>query len=276
MCAFVGDTEPAPTITTEPNAAIAFFDNSASSNEKYEEEEQPIAADACRESATSNFRPPQAKPPALTLPPGMSLKQPSECKINGRSYCKVAGCKKLHQSGNKGFCRSHYNLVYANVNREDCADPWVCHHCGLQVEGIKTRCGNCFRWKGGVRLPYHHTNVKKEKVERKTLEREETQIKTVKTSTGEVLSEEYWACSECGNQVAEHKSRCGACHHWRGGKRVGGWKLGEKATAEDIDQLTDWECCGEVIPARKSRCGKCRGELYLILYVCLVLCPYLH
>lgn len=68
----------------------------------------------------------------------------------------------------------------------------------------------------------------------------------------------------------EPKSRCGKCHHWKGGRRVGGWKLGSKgegggivstvstAVVDDIDRSTDWECCGEVIGAAKTRCGKCR------------------
>jgi hypothetical protein len=34
--------------------------------------------------------------------------------------------------------------------------------------------------------------------------------------------------------------------------------LGEKYETEDYPS-TDWECCGEMIPARKTRCGKCRG-----------------
>jgi hypothetical protein len=66
-------------------------------------------------------------------------------------------------------------------------------------------------------------------------------------------------------------------HHWKGGKRKGGWKLGSKwsrakktglspanehvttvEAVDDIDRSTDWECCDEVIPAAKTRCGKCR------------------
>lgn len=69
MCASDGNTEPAPTIasvqssatkrddeTTEPNAAIDSLENSASSNEKYEEQEGPTAADASDQSMNDDGR----------------------------------------------------------------------------------------------------------------------------------------------------------------------------------------------------------------------------
>lgn len=197
---------------------------------------------------------------SLVLPPGIEIKHPSQCKDSKkRSLCKVVGCKKLDQSSNKGFCRSHYNLVYAGANLpENQADPWVCV-CGQEVSGKQKRCGACFRWKGGVReaysiKPYNITGANKNNVSNG---RETTEIKTITTALGKEILEEYWTCSECGNQVDEHKSRCGLCHHWRGGKREVGWNL---CTKERTNSSNDWECCGETIPARKTRCGKCRGE----------------
>jgi len=63
--------------------------------------------------------------------------------------------------------------------------------------------------------------------------------------------------------VSGTKSRCGKCHHWRGGKRKGGWKLkardADEIVDDGIDRTQDWECCGVSIPAKKKRCGKCHG-----------------
>ena len=71
-----------------------------------------------------------------------------------------------------------------------------------------------------------------------------------------------WTC-QCGTEVSAAKSRCGKCHHWRGGKRRGGWTIRPKSDDErddhGIDWAADWSCCGEVISAEKRRCGKCNG-----------------
>lgn len=50
--------------------------------------------------------------------------------------------------------------------------------------------------------------MKREKVEVKTMEREKTETRTVTKNDGRVIKEKYWTCSECGNQVDEHKARC--------------------------------------------------------------------
>jgi hypothetical protein len=67
---------------------------------------------------------------------------------------------------------------------------------------------------------------------------------------------------DCGNEVASKKSRCGSCHHWRGGKRLGGWTLGagrDYESDDGIDRTQDWTCCGDIISAKQTRCGKCNG-----------------
>lgn len=176
------------------------------------------------------------------LPPGITLCDVRPKNAAGRCLCRVQGCRKLDQANNDGFCRSHYNLIrggdpdylYAEEKGDETGDPWTCDGCDAVVSFHQKRCGNCSRWKNGIR------------------------------TTGK-----SWMCS-CGNEVMEPKSRCGKCHHWKGGRRVGGWKLGSKgegggivstvstAVVDGIDRSTDWECCGEVIGAAKTRCGKCR------------------
>ena len=73
---------------------------------------------------------------------------------------------------------------------------------------------------------------------------------------------EPWTC-DCGNVVPGTKSRCGGCHHWRGGRRQGGWKLGsigrEYDSDDGVDRTQDWTCCGTTISAQQTRCGKCNG-----------------
>ena len=32
---------------------------------------------------------------------------------------------------------------------------------------------------------------------------------------------------------------------------------GANATADNIDRASDWNCCGQPLPATQSRCGKC-------------------
>ncbi|KAL3786351.1 hypothetical protein HJC23_000593 [Cyclotella cryptica] len=189
------------------------------------------------------------------LPPGISISSTPPKNARGRSICKVNGCTKLDQSNNHGFCRSHYNLLVNEEYQDDgtTGGPWTCQ-CGLLVGAKQKRCGVCFRWKGGTRDTYI-VNGKK------------TEGRAVTATAVEampLLTAASWTC-ECGNHVEEHKSRCGKCHHWRGGKRQGGWKLGAKLTVaaeleeDGIDRSTDWRCCGEVISAQKTRCGKCRG-----------------
>ena len=79
----------------------------------------------------------------------------------------------------------------------------------------------------------------------------------------ENVGDQHWTCN-CGNVIPQQKSRCGKCHHWRGGKRTGGWKIKDGISAQLVDDTgidwnTDWMCCGLVIAAKKSRCGKCHG-----------------
>jgi hypothetical protein len=107
------------------------------------------------------------------------------------------------------------------------------------------------QWKGGTREPY-----KTDRLAKKTqlfMPTNDEEIKDGETS---------WTC-QCGSAVPSNKTRCGKCHHWRGGKRKGGWTL--KAPSNNplddkgIDWSMDWECCGEAITAEKRRCGKCNG-----------------
>ncbi|KAL7485318.1 hypothetical protein ACHAW6_010905 [Cyclotella cf. meneghiniana] len=182
------------------------------------------------------------------LPPDISISSVRPKNASGRCLCRVEGCRKLDQANNDGFCRAHYNLIKIADEEQHhgempvSIDPWTCD-CGNLVGANQKRCGNCHRWKDGIR-----TNVKKEE-KKQVIVLNDPQV--------------FWTC-ECGNAVPEPKTRCGKCHHWRAGKRVGGWKLGAKAEIgaepldDGIDRSQDWMCCGEVIKAAKTRCGKCR------------------
>jgi hypothetical protein len=70
---------------------------------------------------------------------GVSIEPPSKKKHP--SLCRVVGCKKQHQTNNKGFCRSHYNLIYDGISEQD--PYWLCP-CGQQVSEHRSRCGVCF------------------------------------------------------------------------------------------------------------------------------------
>lgn len=89
---------------------------------------------------------------------------------------------------------------------------------------------------------------------------------TSTSSSAPVLDDcdgDTWTCS-CGEMIPSRKTRCGKCHHWRGGKRDSkGWTYkgpseADEEAADDEDDGEDWTCdCGEVVDGRKSRCGKC-------------------
>jgi hypothetical protein len=107
------------------------------------------------------------------------------------------------------------------------------------------------QWKGGRRDPYKVTTPAKTSSELS----DNAEIKEENhdpTSTN-------WVC-QCGSEVPATKSRCGKCHHWRGGKRKGGWTIRPSSNSPNdygIDWTADWVCCEEVISANKRRCGKC-------------------
>jgi hypothetical protein len=108
-----------------------------------------------------------------------------------------------------------------------------------------------------MRDPYKVTTSPKKR--RATLPSDDVAIKD--EVGGDALSTS-WTCL-CGTEVSAAKSRCGKCHHWRGGKRKGGWtiRLSSRDAREDhgIDWAADWICCEEAISADKRRCGKCHG-----------------
>jgi len=161
----------------------------------------------------------------------------------GRSLCKVIDCTKMDQSNNEGFCRMHFNMftIVAEV------DNWTCV-CGMLISGAQKRCGKCNKWRGGKRDPYAVS--KRQGISEDNI---------IYGDDGT----EIWRC-ECGNEVPSTKARCGRCHHWRGGRRQGGWKLGnamgrDYESDDGIDRTQDWKCCGTSISSRQTRCGKCNG-----------------
>lgn len=167
----------------------------------------------------------------------------------GRSLCKVMGCSKLDQAKNDGFCRFHFNMFsivpLPNNSINDAIDHvnWTCV-CGELISGKQKRCGKCNKWRGGKREPY--TTVSKK----------------ARMATGNISSDilqGHWTC-DCGNSVPSTKSRCGKCHHWRGGKRKGGWKIRPTHTSGGdggVEWSQDWQCCEVMMAAKKRRCGKC-------------------
>lgn len=63
---------------------------------------------------------------------------------SGRSQCKAAGCTKLSQSKNDGYCRNHFNQ-YSAPKVDDTTEggtSWTCL-CGNIVAVKKKRCGKC-------------------------------------------------------------------------------------------------------------------------------------
>ncbi|KAL3786834.1 hypothetical protein ACHAW5_003135 [Stephanodiscus triporus] len=158
-------------------------------------------------------------------------------------------------------------------------DSWTCP-CGQVISFKMKRCGKCNKassidyipcilllihfliysliilieqWKGGMREPYKvTTSAKKRRVLSDNVK--------IKDHYDDVSSN--WTC-QCGSEVSATKSRCGKCHHWRGGKRKGGWTIRPSSNAVQndygIDWSADWICCEETISADKRRCGKCNG-----------------
>lgn len=176
----------------------------------------------------------------------------------GRPLCKVVGCNKLDQSKSDGFCRSHYNMFSVYAGNSNVLSDWTCA-CGNNISGKQKRCGKCNKWRGGKRDPYVTSSQKEKKRAKKKTKKKTSRVTTEQQST----SAHHWLCN-CGNEVPNAKSRCGKCHHWRGGKRKGGWKIKDSINKKDIDDTginwsMDWSCCGEVVPSKKTRCGKCHG-----------------
>lgn len=169
-------------------------------------------------------------------------------KSNGALKCRAISCDKNCQGNSDGFCRAHHNQYLICTGQ---CESWECI-CGYKVPDIMARCGTCHRWRDGKHpLESSYTAAKKAK--------------------NDILSDEImyvddngepWKC-DCGNRVPAYKSRCGHCHHWKGGKRQGGWKLGSMGRDYDsddgVDRTQDWECCSVTIPAHQTRCGKCNG-----------------
>ena len=221
---------------------------------------------------TDNDGTDDAGPDEPAPPPGCSertyVPPDSEVQISatrltnhrGRPLCKVIGCGKMDQNDNDGFCRMHFNMFAVHVPGADGVESWTCE-CGTTLGGNQKRCGNCnkvsvldLRSKKALHAyPNMSFFLIKPLIH-------ESQWKDGKHPIYEDDGSGFWTC-DCGNRVPTAKSRCGDCHHWRGGKRRGGWKLGninrEYDSDEGVDRTQDWECCGVVIPASKTRCGKC-------------------
>ena len=120
------------------------------------------------------------------------------------------------------------------------------------------------QWRGGKREPY--PNPSKKDSSQKSKAHKKAQSPKKKRSSSNVDKEKvddngWWTC-QCGDKIASTKSRCGNCHHWRGGKRKGGWKIksfGKSGVDDGIDWSQEWTCCDKVISAKKKRCGTCHG-----------------
>ena len=125
---------------------------------------------------------------------------------------------------------------------------WICTHCQTTVLAIKKRCGQCQRWRGGVRLNLQKKTVtttgvdSDDKVVNKG-ERKSPQIvmSKRKSSHGSFQSPSKspslkqsiknsstihgdptkdWICTHCQTTVLAIKKRCGQCQRWRGGVRL--------------------------------------------------------
>ncbi|KAL7555303.1 hypothetical protein ACHAWF_018984 [Thalassiosira exigua] len=165
---------------------------------------------------------------------------------HGRNFCRVVNCGKMDQTACQGLCKVHFNELGSGPGGGG-GGEWICD-CGEVMNGRQRRCGGCHKWKGGKRDAQPRSR--------------DTGI-----STDNIIDDDDdgkpWTCS-CGNVVPAGKTRCGNCHHWRAGKRKGGWKLGSafgRAYDSDdgIDRTQDWTCCGMTISANRTRCGTCNG-----------------
>eukprot|EP00579_Thalassiosira_antarctica_P031313 CAMPEP_0202031776 /NCGR_PEP_ID=MMETSP0905-20130828/65190_1 /ASSEMBLY_ACC=CAM_ASM_000554 /TAXON_ID=420261 /ORGANISM="Thalassiosira antarctica, Strain CCMP982" /LENGTH=694 /DNA_ID=CAMNT_0048595623 /DNA_START=59 /DNA_END=2144 /DNA_ORIENTATION=+ len=188
--------------------------------------------------------------PTTLVPPnsGIQIAAIRETNEKNRPLCKVVGCNKLDQSKNDGFCRKHFNMFSIDGTIVD----WTCV-CGQTIPGKQKRCGECNKWRGGKQAPYATTPKNPKKPRLST-----TNIKS-DVKSDDVAIARHWTC-DCGIVVPSTKSRCGKCHHWRGGKRKAGWKIkpaGNNPGDDGVAWAQDWSCCAEVIPASKKRCGKC-------------------
>lgn len=163
----------------------------------------------------------------------------------------------------------HFNMfavadgVAAAGGGGEIVDGWTCV-CGQVISGKQKRCGSCNKWRGGKRDTYTVTKGKFDDVSTDNIIGNHNIANSSNSSPFSSSAADFWKC-DCGHKVPGSKSRCGQCHHWRGGKRTGGWKLGgvfgRDAETEDdgIDRTQDWTCCGMTLPAAKTRCGKCNG-----------------
>lgn len=226
-------------------------ESSVNSDEKKDDDEEPVSADTASDDAilddTEVPKPSKIKYSDDLL--DFAVSATCQKKANGANKCRAISCDKNYQGNSDGFCRQHYNQYLINTGQ---CNSWDCI-CGGQVPDIMARCGTCHRWRDGKhRLELSSSpglkRAKNEVAEENTVEVDD--------------NVEPWKC-DCGNMIPSGKSRCGQCHHWKGGKRQGGWKLGSMGrdydSDEDVDRTQDWECCGVIISAQKTRCGKCNG-----------------
>eukprot|EP00578_Thalassiosira_sp_NH16_P017718 CAMPEP_0181127588 /NCGR_PEP_ID=MMETSP1071-20121207/28282_1 /TAXON_ID=35127 /ORGANISM="Thalassiosira sp., Strain NH16" /LENGTH=431 /DNA_ID=CAMNT_0023213345 /DNA_START=76 /DNA_END=1371 /DNA_ORIENTATION=+ len=227
--------------------------------ETFAETETTMASAACATSANDNGTMNMAHMAKVPLGTNIRISDTRETNTNGRSLCKVVGCNKLDQSQNDGFCRTHFNMVSTPaIFRNNMGDSWNCV-CGNIVSAKKKRCGQCNKWRGGKRDPYS-SGPKKAGAHKKAAASKSKKPRVSDVKIGHD-NNGNWTCT-CGNEVSSTKARCGKCHHWRGGKRKGGWKIksfGKSGEDDDIDWTQDWSCCDMVIPAKKKRCGNCHG-----------------
>jgi len=149
----------------------------------------------------------------------------------------------------------------STFKKEDNGEPWKCD-CGEMVSSLKARCGKCRHWKGGKKNSKSrmesHDMAREVKMEAQQLDPE---------------TQEDWACV-CGEVIKGTKSRCGKCHHWRGGKRVVKNSTtprkrkseGPKNSASDPfeHENVDWRCskCDTLMGAKKKRCSECMAWRY--------------
>lgn len=146
----------------------------------------------------------------------------------------------------------------STLKKEDNGEPWKCE-CGEMVSAHKARCGKCRHWKGGKKnsKPRRESN---DMAREANMEAQQSDPKT----------EEDWTCA-CGEVIKGTKSRCGKCHHWRGGKRV--MKTPRKRKSEGPKQSAsdpfeheelDWRCskCDTLMGAKKKRCSECMAWRY--------------
>lgn len=114
---------------------------------------------------------------------------------------------------------NNYSMMIASDTESLGEGTWTCG-CGIQLEASKTRCGKCYKWKGGKRKAGWKLG----------------DAMTNNDNKDGIDWTQDWSC--CSEIISAKRTRCGKCFSWRGGKRRSKVRDGKgktKVAAADSD-----------------------------------------